>query len=329
MELDVPGVRESLRPLCAAKMDIAGAVGRGFLLVLSLLLWLRMAEASGDGLLRMRGATLLLGPADTAFLAVTTPTETLTVLPLADQPQTRGYPIPAFPSISRDGKLVACIRLKSANPQRAAAAIYSIPEKKWTEYAEAEYIGVVSISPDGSKLAFTSAEHQVPIRLNVVDLATGQQRLLPSAQPWAMSWSPDGTRLAYDFYQGEFGTRPAVGVVEVDTGKTWKIADGWRPSWSPSGDWIAYLDPAETSCIRVRPDGSGASTVTTAHRDFLGWPRKFILTPVWSPDSQKLLLNATWNVEGPSDVLLFDFAKQKLKKAKRGGMTVLGWAEAK
>jgi Tol biopolymer transport system component len=117
--------------------------------------------------------------------------------------------------------------------------------------------------------------------------------------------------------------------MEVDTGKTWKIADGWRPSWSPSGEWIAYFDPAETSCIRIRPEGSGASTVTTAHRDLLGWPGNFILTPVWSPDSQKLLLNATRNVEGPSDILLFDFAKQKLKKVKSRGVTVLGWTEAK
>ena len=311
------------------KIPIARAIGRRFLLVFCLLLWLRMAEARGDGLLRMRATTLLLGRADTAFLAVTTPTETLTVLPIANQPRTRSYPTPVFASISRDGKLVACIRLKSDSPQRAAAAIYSIPEKKWTEYAEAEYIAAVSISPDGSKLAFTTAERQVPERFHVVDLVTGQQRLLPSVQPWAMSWSPDGTRLAYDFYQEEFGTRPAVGIIEVDTGKTWKIADGWRPSWSPSGEWIAYFDAAETSCIRVRPDGSGASTVTTALRDFLGWPGKFILTPVWSPDSQKLLLNATWNVEGPSDILLFDFAKQKLKKVKRGGVTVLGWAESK
>jgi Tol biopolymer transport system component len=302
----------------------------GFLCcILCLFLWLTMAEARGDGLLRLRGAALLLGPADTGFLVVTTESETFTVLPTTNQPQTLAYPIPTFPSISRDGKLVACIRLKSADPQRAAAAIYSIPEKKWTEYAEAEYIGTVAISPDGSKLAFTTAERQVPERFHVVDLVTGQQRLLPSPHSWAMSWSPDGTRLAYDFYQGEFGTRPAVGVVEVDTGKTWKIADGWRPSWSPSGEWIAYLDPAETSCIRVRPDGSEASTVTTMHRDFLGWPGKFILTPVWSPDSQKLLLNATRNVEGPSDILLFDFAKQKLKKAKRGGVAVLGWAEPK
>jgi hypothetical protein len=123
---------------------------------------------------------------------------------------------------------------------------------KWTEYAKGESIRAVSISFDGSKLAFIgNGDRGSPIQLHLVDVKTGAARAIPvDDSAWDLSWAPDSEHVVYE--QTE---QPAVYVLELRTGKASKIADGRQPSWSPSGDWIAYFNPSGNQCWVIRPDG--------------------------------------------------------------------------
>ena len=285
-----------------------------------------------DGLLRLRSATLLLGWGDEHFLAVTTPKSTVKVLPAADQIAPRGFQIPNYPSISRDGTVVACVRLKSIDPQRVAVATFSLPDQKWVEYDEAESISAVAISPDGSKLAYAGNKDRATAdQLTILNLKTGDETVFPAIRPsGAISWSADESHVVYEGNPAEFDYRPRIFVISVATGRTSQIATGMGPSWSPSGDWIAFFDYKGTKCFVIRPDGTGIKTLTEVPHGFLKARGRFFLAPVWSPDSKKLLLNELMNEDTMgTDVLLFDLVRGKSQRKLKDGVPVLGWAEAK
>jgi dipeptidyl aminopeptidase/acylaminoacyl peptidase len=220
--------------------------------------------AKENELLRLPGAILLLGYGPTD-LQITTPTGTIKLQPTGNEPASWEHH--THPSLSRDGKLVATARLKA--PGREVIATYLIPEKKWIEYSEVYNLWSVSISADGSKVAFVGQEKgELPL-LKVLDTRT---RISVVAVPSpvsvyaAPSWSPDGYRIAYqvDSPRREALDRPqrSIDVVDIRTGKISRLASGQNPSWSPSGEWIAYLDTSGnpgggTRCLAVRPDGNG------------------------------------------------------------------------
>jgi Tol biopolymer transport system component len=139
-----------------------------------------------------------------------------------------------------------------------------------------------SVKPDGSDPIQLS-----PPGLSIIDLGFFDRV--------GADWSPDGSRVAFAaFKSGHFS--PALFVVNADgTGLRQIIPSGvgaLSAQWSPNGALIAF-----TSCASsprtcgipqvwvVRPDGTGLRQVTTPIN------RAVFLTPVWSPDSTKLLLN--------------------------------------
>ncbi len=128
------------------------------------------SKAKHDYIPHIPGAALLIGWGPPNFMAVSMPHQTLPLLPEPNQPYIGG-PL-MYPSITRDGRIVASARLKSARPRRVAIATYSVAEKRWTEYAEGDYAGSVAISPDGSKLAFAGEASSHPAPLNMIDLKT-------------------------------------------------------------------------------------------------------------------------------------------------------------
>lgn len=133
-----------------------------------------------------------------------------------------------------------------------------------------------SVEPDGSDPVQLS-----PPGLSVIDLGFFDRI--------GADWSPDSSRVAFAAFD-QSSRRTGLFVVNADgTGLRLVTPSGigaQSAQWSPNGALIAF-----TSCCGlpqtwvVHPDGTGLRRVTTPV------DRAVFLTPVWSPDSTKLLFN--------------------------------------
>ena len=144
---------------------------------------------------------------------------------------------------------------------------------------------VPSISPDGTKVAFSSDREGSPdIYVMNID-GTGLTRLTTDAgielQP---AWSPDGTKIAYhgsSIEQYDIFVVDAAGGTPVDVTNT--AANEASASWSPDGTQLAFMSDRDGNeeVYRQNADGTGTATRLTNEpgRD---------ADPDWSPDGQKI-----------------------------------------
>jgi dipeptidyl aminopeptidase/acylaminoacyl peptidase len=132
-------------------------------------------------------------------------------------------------------------------------------------------------SPDGTRLAFTSARDEdwdvSPVRdLYAVDAAGGPPEKITSTDAVVErpSWSPDGRRLAYLHYPGVFDDprHTQVAVVDVATGERRVLTESLDRNCAPyptvrepiwDGGDVVFLaeDGGNTPMYRVPADGSG------------------------------------------------------------------------
>jgi Tol biopolymer transport system component len=140
-----------------------------------------------------------------------------------------------------------------------------------------------SVKPDGSDPVQLS-----PPTLSVIDLGFFDRV--------GADWSPDSSRVAFAaFDESSRSFTVALFIVNADGTGLRQIAGSGvgalSAQWSPNGDLIAF-----TSCASARncgtlqawvvhPDGTALRQVTHP------MDRAVFLTPVWSPDSTKLLLD--------------------------------------
>ena len=101
--------------------------------------------------------------------------------------------------------------------------------------------GSVTLSPDGTTLAFTGSGGTI-WTLELAEGSEPRQRAAIRGGPGALSWSPDGSRLA--FVSGR-GDHAFVGVLDLDSGKLTYLDPSLNldqnPVWSPDGSRIAFI----------------------------------------------------------------------------------------
>ena len=111
-----------------------------------------------EPLLHLPGSVLLLGYPDDDALSVSRDGEELTLRPPG--PKRGGHH--TYPSLSRDGTFIATSYVKSPYPHyREGIATYSLDAKQWKQYdgGDFQWVWAITISPDGSTLAFKVQRH--------------------------------------------------------------------------------------------------------------------------------------------------------------------------
>ena len=283
------------------------------------------AKTHKDPFPPLPGATLVYGSFDPFSLVARTPDATLSILPEPNEPPHETKQI--YPSITLDGQQVAAARLRGGNPRRVSISVYSIPEKKWTDYVEGVYAGSIAISQDGSKLAFPGQCSQQPVRIHVLNRSTGEETLSPDIADCGavLSWSPDAKQLVF----AVSFPFPLIKIWDLRSNAMKSLGEGSAPAWSPSGEWIAYF---YGDGVRVvHPDGTGGRMIIKlGHAGFIIRRQlEFRELPVWSPDSAHLLLNVLMTEEYGMDVLMVDFPSKKKRAVFKDVAPIIGWAEAR
>ena len=136
------------------------------------------------------------------------------------------------------------------------------------------YVGMLTWSPDGGQLAFTSGigdwwELHI---MNVHETVAKQDTVIDFGTEFVMNpaWSPDGRRFAVQrLHDDDFD----IFVVDADgrnfTNLTDHPANDAYPAWSPDGREIAFVSNRAGSMDvwRIGADGTGLKRVTTAPGD--------------------------------------------------------------
>lgn len=108
-------------------------------------------------------------------------------------------------------------------------------------------------SPDGTKIAFTSLREGGRPRIYVLDLATGEAKLISQrfSRDQQPAWSPDGTKIAYvSLNEG----RSEIWVMNADGSNQRQFSHSpeminYLPNWSTDGSFILFTQLKERGYI--------------------------------------------------------------------------------
>jgi len=222
---------------------------------------------------------------------------------------------------------------------KSVLGVYSLHNKSWNIFGDfcPDEVSSVSLSPDGTKVAFTSKSKRGnqhcfdnPTVLQILDIGTGEFTVVPYPADLLMndsplSWSPDGRCLVGQLGSLKTSTQQIV-LIEIASGVARTIADGTDPSWSPKGNWIAYIadEAGSQACMLIRPDGTKAKMIHT----LAGGAGDYSILyrgAVWSPEGGKLLFNEMKSDEPTVRVTMLNLATGRVLTRSLGGPIVIGW----
>ena len=195
----------------------------------------------------------------------------------------------AQPTLSPDGKAIAYVTFRTRYEILAQKVT---PSGRPTEGPLPLVSGIagrkvpLGFSPDGRRLAFGTIRPGVGRSLWVVDLRSGETRLV-AEQPglyWSRNWFPDGRRVGY-LAPGKEGR--SFWSIDVDTGETQEHrpidADiSWLPLLSPDGKSVVSHGARKGGLnVWVMELAGGPGRLLTNDAEGIGWP-------VWSPDGTRI-----------------------------------------
>lgn len=152
----------------------------------------------------------------------------------------------------------------------SGAVVTQAPREATYHYAAAG--NMAKYSPDGRRIAYTSAAGSVGYGVFVTTLGSTTERQLGTQPVSGLAWAPGGNSLVVA--SGNALLRVSVSTGGVTTIHT-SSGPVREPAWSPDGRRIAFSTGATIAI--VRPDGTGLRTLTSG-----GTANTH---PDWSPDS--------------------------------------------
>ncbi len=147
------------------------------------------------------------------------------------------------PAFSPDGNLIAF------HSEREPAGLY-VMEATGENVRRISDVGYhPSWSPDGKEIVAGAEwigvhtnKSVIPSALWIINVATGEKRLLTEGDAAQPSWSPGGRRIAFWYWSteghGDIATMPASGGASVRI--TTEDANDWNPVWAPDGKFIYF-----------------------------------------------------------------------------------------
>jgi serine/threonine protein kinase len=128
-------------------------------------------------------------------------------------------------------------------------------------------------SPDGKSIAYTSADFDDPLALMgpsselwVIEVASGEKRLVTAKQVRQPQWSPHGYRIAY---WSAVGGQRDLWSIAPDGGSVARVTDDvqvdWNPVWSPDGRYLYFSSDrgGAFNLWRVRADEASGKSLGT------------------------------------------------------------------
>ena len=200
-----------------------------------------------------------------------------------------------------------------------------------------ENAGNLAPAPDGKQIAYMHRNGPNRSDIYIHDVATKQNRLLPTdtMKKNSLSWSPDGKKLLYNASFGESGQHSTIEifVFDLQTGKSKQITQSgkyksYSPVWNPESKLIVYYlekDDRRDQIWLTDVDGSFHSNLTndtTTLNYFPSWlDEKTIL---YTQDPETIM---TINADGSERKKLEGFKSSQAKYNANSGQFVYANAE--
>lgn len=159
--------------------------------------------------------------------------------------------------------------------------------------------GSFALSPDGTELAVKARGFGKG--LYIVNVDSGEKRILAEGDTSLPDWSPDGKKIVFD-------KGPHIYIINVDgTNETRLVSNGSHPIWSRDGTHIAYI--AYPNIIMMRVDGTErvqlTSNLIVDHKMKWSSDGKYIVFLVWAAGDR-------YNAE--YDMYVVEVASQKTRR---------------